>query len=464
MARTTDDTPTTLGGSVTGTSEPDAGVPRHPVADFTRRLRHRLDQLAAPSARPVWAMRAEELADTLLDLATAQAQLDALRLTVMAEAERNGSILDPGDRSIADWYARETRSRRSLARADLRLAQATDDAMPHLATGMATGRVSLDQARAIKRSLDLLPVSGEFAVDGDQREVAEAHLVDLAHDHDAADLDHLGRRLYAVIAPEAADAYEGRLLEAEEARAARTTVFETWTDHQGLTHGRFRIPKLHGAMLKKALDAIMSPLRDTAPSSVEPVETTATEPVETTAIDTDPHDTRPVTVRRGEAFCELLERLSARDLPATAGGDATIVVTIRHDDLTAALDTAGVATLDTGHRISAAEARRLACRHKLLPAVLDGGSHVLDLGRSRRLHSKAQRLALAVEQGGCTAEHCDVPAAKCHAHHDTPWSQGGTTDTGTGRLLCGPHHRRVHDPALRHERLPDGTLRFHRRP
>ncbi|GAB3993083.1 HNH endonuclease signature motif containing protein [Nocardioides marmoraquaticus] len=455
MARTTDDTPTTLG------SVDPSDVPRHPVADFTRRLRHRLDQLAAPSARPVWAMRAEELRETLLDLATAQAQLDALRLTVMAEAERNGSILDPGDKTTADWYARHTRTRRNLARADLRLAQATDDAMPHLATGMASGRVSLDQARTIKRSLDLLPVSGEFAVDGDQREAAEAHLVDLARHHDAADLDHLGRRLYTVVCPEAADAYEGRLLEAEEARAARKTTLETWTDHQGLTHGRFRIPKLHGAMLTKALGAIMSPLRDTALSPVEPVGTTATD---TDPHDTDPRDTRPVTVRRGEAFCELLERLSARDLPATAGGDATIVVTIRHDDLTAALDAAGVATLDTGHRISAAQARRLACHHKLLPAVLDGGSHVLDLGRSRRLHTKAQRLAMSITQGGCTAEHCDVPAAKCHAHHDTPWSQGGTTDTETGRLLCGPHHRRVHDPAFHHTRLPDGTLRFHRRP
>ncbi|GAB3992419.1 HNH endonuclease signature motif containing protein [Nocardioides marmoraquaticus] len=464
MARTTDDTPTTVG------SADPSDVPRHPVADFTRRLRRRLDQLAAPSARPVWAMRAEELRETLLDLATAQAQLDALRLTVMAEAERNGSILDPGDKTTADWYARHTRTRRNLARADLRLAQACDDAMPHLAGAMATGRVSLDQARAIKRSLDLLPVTGEFAVDGDQREAAEAHLVDLARHHDAGDLDHLGRRLYAVIAPEAADAYEGRLLEADEARAARKTTLKIWTDHQGLTHGRFRIPKLHGAMLTKALDAIMSPLREHGPS-VEPAETTrsSVEPVETTATDadphdTDPHDTRPVTVRRGEAFCELLERLSACDLPATAGGDATIVVTLQRDDLVAALDTAGVAILDTGHRISAGEARRLACRHKLVPAVLDGASHVLDLGRSRRLHTKAQRLALSTTQGGCTAEHCDVPAAKCHAHHDTPWSQGSTTDTHTGRLLCGPHHRRVHDPAYHHERLPDGTIRFHRRP
>ncbi|GAB4000104.1 HNH endonuclease signature motif containing protein [Nocardioides marmoraquaticus] len=469
MARTPNDTPTTM-GSVAGTGESCDDVPRHPVAEFTTRLRHRLDQLTAPTARPVWAMRTEELAGALLDLATAQAQLDALRLSVLAEAERNGSVLAPGDRTIADWYARETRTRRNLARADLRLARATDDAMPALAAGMASGVVSLDQARAIKRSVDLLPTSGEFAVDGDQRDAAEAHLVALAAHHDSADLDHLGRRMYAVIAPEAADAYEGRLLEAEEARAARKTVLETWTDHQGLTHGRFRIPRLHGAMLKKALDAIMSPLRDTTSSlepgnsSIGPALSSSVEPVETPVGTTDPHDTRPITVRRGEAFCELLERLSARDLPVTAGGDATIVVTLRHDDLVADLDTAGVATLDTGHRISAAQARRLACRHQLLPAVLDGASRVLDLGRARRLHTKAQRLALSIGQGGCTAEHCDVPAAKCHAHHDTPWSEGGDTSLANGRLLCGPHHRRVHDPAYHHERLPDGTLRFHRRP
>ncbi|WP_235562079.1 hypothetical protein, partial [Marmoricola sp. Leaf446] len=57
----------------------------HPLAEFTTRLRTRLDQLTTPAARPVWAMDAAEQRQVLTDLATATAQLDALRLQVLAE-------------------------------------------------------------------------------------------------------------------------------------------------------------------------------------------------------------------------------------------------------------------------------------------------------------------------------------------------------------------------------------------
>ena len=50
------------------------------------------------------------------------------------------------------------------------------------------------------------------------------------------------------------------------------------------------------------------------------------------------------------------------------------------------------AHLDTGEPISASQARRLACEARIIPAVLDGNSQVLDLGRTRRFHNPAQRL------------------------------------------------------------------------
>ena len=74
----------------------------------------------------------------------------------------------------------------------------------------------------------------------------------------------------------------------------------------------------------------------------------------------------------GRAFCELIERTSAKDLPQVGGRDATIVVTIDFDILLGRLEKAGV--IDTGERISAAQARRLACTAKLIPVVLGGDS------------------------------------------------------------------------------------------
>ena len=124
----------------------------------------------------------------------------------------------------------------------------------------------------------------------------------------------------------------------------------------------------------------------------------------------------------------------------------------------------GAAGLDTGGHISAGEARRLACTAGIIPAVLGGKSQVLDLGRRRRFHTPAQRIALQLEQKGCTARGCDKPPALCHAHHDHPWSQRRRTPASRhGRLLCGHHHRRLHDPGYDHTLHPDNQVTFHRR-
>ena len=94
--------------------------------------------------------------------------------------------------------------------------------------------------------------------------------------------------------------------------------------------------------------------------------------------------------------------------------------------------------------------------------MLGGKSEVLDLGRSRRFHSRAQRLKATIEQGGCIEEDCDAPPAFTQMHHPTAFSQGGRTD-GDGWMLCPSAHRRVHDPRYTHELLPNGKVRFHRR-
>jgi hypothetical protein len=95
--------------------------------------------------------------------------------------------------------------------------------------------------------------------------------------------------------------------------------------------------------------------------------------------------------------------------------------------------------------------------------VLGGRSEPLDLGRSRRLFSPAQRKALRLCDKECRAEGCTVPAAWTDAHHLDPWSKGGRTDLADGILLCGHHHRLAHDPAYDHTRLANGDYRFHRR-
>jgi len=172
--------------------------------------------------------------------------------------------------------------------------------------------------------------------------------------------------------------------------------------------------------------------------------------------------TRPELL--GQAFSELLERLDPARLPSSGGSNATVVVTLDYDKLLSGL---GTARLGTGEQISAGLARRLACQAGVIPAVVrrlvDGRSVVLDLGRKRRLFSEHQRIALAIQQGGCTAEACGRPSAWCHAHHDTAWARGGRTDLANGRLLCPYHHGKAHSTGYETTVLPSGQVRFHRR-
>ena len=410
----------------------------HPVADFAGRLSARLDQLADVAT---WTMRPEEQCTALTDLAKAEAQLSALRLRVLGEAERSGATTAQAAASAADWVAVETQQTRIAARSDLKLSNALE-AHPAINAALGAGRANIAQARAIVKALAKLPTSGEFKVGAEQRQQAEEHLVRLAADHDAKALTMLGRHLFEVVAPDLAERYDGQALEAEEAAAARRTYLELREDDEGTCHGKFRIPSLHGQILSKFILALCSPVRSTV-----------------TEIDQD----LPTPVRHGLALCQLLEAIPAKSLPKAGGCSATIVVTMTLGQLLADLDAAGVCTLDTGGQVSAAEARRLACTAGIIPLVLGGKSEVLDVGRRRRFHTGAQRIAMAIRDKGCTAQNCDRPPAMCHAHHDIPWSEGGNTDLDHGRLLCGHHHRRIHDHRYRITRQPDGKVSFHRR-
>ena len=168
----------------------------------------------------------------------------------------------------------------------------------------------------------------------------------------------------------------------------------------------------------------------------------------------------PYSTRLGHAFCALLEHLDPTRLPRHGGTATSVVITMDFDTLVSGL---GVATTDTGHRITASEARRLTCNAGLIPAVLGGKSEVLDLGRSKRLYENGPRRAMDLRDKHCRAEGCDIPAAWCEAHHLIPWSKGGKTDLADGLLLCSHHHHRAHDDRYLHDRLPSGDLRFHRR-
>ena len=102
----------------------------------------------------------------------------------------------------------------------------------------------------------------------------------------------------------------------------------------------------------------------------------------------------------------FLENLPDTGLPVHGGTTTSVMVTL---DLDTLLTGIGVATTSTGDRVTAEQARRLACQARIIPVVLGRKGEVLDLGRSARLFSPAQRKALAIRDRECTTEGCIDP-------------------------------------------------------
>ena len=241
-------------------------------------------------------------------------------------------------------------------------------------------------------------------------DTAEQRLLAEAVHHDAKALKVLGRHVLEVVAPEVAEEHERRLLEDEERRARERTRLTMSEDGHGLVHGRFTIPALHGSMFRKALLGLAAPKHQASHPAAAPL------------LRADGGPTQPAT-----DGCGVLR--VPRALP---------------------------------RQPPAARRRRLACEAGIIPSVLGGAGQVLDVGRRRRFHTEPQRLALALRDGGCTADACDWPPGLCHAHHDVAWSRGGETSVANGRLLCPRHHTLAHDPGYTTTKLGTGKLRFTR--
>lgn len=129
----------------------------------------------------------------------------------------------------------------------------------------------------------------------------------------------------------------------------------------------------------------------------------------------------------------------------------------------------GVLRLDStcrlldGTPISAETARRIACEAGIFPAVLGGTGELLDLGRSQRLASPAQRRALQILYEHYAWPGCDVPVRWCKAHHVQPWkpivpgAPPGETNLADLRPACERHHHLLHEGRWTMHAGPDGT-------
>jgi Domain of unknown function (DUF222) len=120
----------------------------------------------------------------------------------------------------------------------------------------------------------------------------------------------------------------------------------------------------------------------------------------------------------------------------------------------------GEATLiGTGALLPIQTLARLGCDADANFATVNQWGEVLNFGSDRRDASKSQRRALALRDRHCVFPHCDVPPARCHAHHLCWWCKGGHTCLHNLALVCSFHHHLIHEGLWTLERIPPGPQR-----
>ena len=368
-------------------------------------------------------------------------RMEAIKLRLIAAADRDGVAADSGLASTGAWVARQVNADQAGAARAVRLATALDHPSSVAGPAVADGSISTEHAAVVVRAVESLPSGLSDA----QRRTVEHSLVEKARSLSPDALRRAARRAVAAVEPdeEAVDAHEDALVADEEERARQRTKLTLHDNADGTVTGHFTVPSLHGHLLRKVLDTMTAPRRAPLGASAAQVG--------------DRADRLDWDRARGLAFCELIEHLPTDRLHGKTA--ATIVITFDEESLR---DRSKAGRLDTGESVSAGEVRRMACGAGLVPVVLGGSSLPLDLGRSQRLFTEAQRTALATRHSTCGADGCERPFAWTELHHRQPWSAAGRTDLDNAVPLCHFHHRRVHDPHFTHDFGPDGVT-FHRR-
>jgi hypothetical protein len=210
------------------------------------------------------------------------------------------------------------------------------------------------------------------------------------------------------------------------------------------------LPRVEGEVVIAAIDALAERLRCTA-------------------------DHVPPGARRADALVQLVSSAHAADLlPSRGGLPVSVTVTLQQTSLGEP-----IWTTSRGHALTEAESRWASCDAAVTPVLVDAhgcdepgplqaetqhpGSSTctpaarlaalaatmfdtripLDVGRTQRTATAAQRRALAVRDGGCIIPGCPIPAEACQAHHLVEWAEGGTTSVEQMTLLCWAHHRQV---------------------
>ncbi|MCP2241835.1 HNH endonuclease signature motif containing protein [Lentzea aerocolonigenes] len=355
----------------------------------------------------------DELLRSLVDEVTEIRVRENAALQIVAELDRRGAASELGYKDLP-------RVLRHVVRWDLHIAKRWIDnaalltneitptgselapKLPLTAEAVAEGALSVDHVAAVAAVMKTVPAEHE------------ADVVGYARDFEPVTVRRLGAKL----------AYN--LFQDDPEPRDRESTPPPGNQHMmqwknGKLEIRAKLDKITGAKYEALLDPLAKPRPTTADEGPDP---------------------RTREEREGDALAELIDlMLRADQLPEHGGEPVTLTLTMPYEDLA---NQVGHATLDNGDRVSAEQARRLACNAGIIPMVLGGAGQPLDVGRKTRTFPAAIRRTLVTRDRGCAFPGCFRPPRHCDAHHIKHWANGGDTSVDNAVLLCRHHHTLIH--------------------
>ncbi len=350
-------------------------------------------------------------------------------------------------RSCADWLNWKCGIAIGAAREKVRVAHCLAE-LPLIDAAFATGEISYSKVRAMTRVAT--PENEEY-------------LLMIAQHGTASHMEQVVSK-YRKVQRTCADSAE------REQRDARKLLY--YQDDDGMWVIHARLPAVEGALVVKAIDAVVEPiqaekrrqvLEEKALNSEQEVSEESGPQMEEKIsaeifadevddVDDCPHpDSRCQT--RADALVAIAEHFVAssdKNTPVLGLKGSERCQVMLHIDINTLRqrddsEYSGQphCHLDDSSWIAARTARRLACDASLVTVLEDEAGNVLNIGRRARTVPAAIRRALVMRDKTCRFPGCSE-ARHVESHHVEHWADGGETSLDNLATLCSYHHAQLH--------------------
>lgn len=381
------------------------------------------------------ALSPRQLISALSRLEVASRRMPVASQSMIARLVREASASDLDGQSVRQALANELMisSGDATRRCEDAMALATrvgltgevlEPLLPHAAAAQARGELGREQVALIRTVMGKLPNDTSPGMAAD----AEAQLARYGSQFRPEVLGKIGRRILDSINP------DGELDDRDRARRRGLSIGAQGTDGMSPIRG-WMTPEL-----RATFDAVLSKLA--APGMCNPDDESPC--VSGTPTETQIQgDGRSAAQRNHDALLAVSRStLMSGELGQHHGLPVSVVVSTTLQDLEAA---AGHGLTAGGTLLPMSDVIRMAGHaHHYLYIFDKASGQSLNLFRTRRCATAAQRIVLHAKDRGCTHPGCTTPAYLCEAHHaDADFADGGNTNVDDLALACRPHHRLI---------------------